>query len=302
MAPATIASVDDLRAIERAGPRAWMRFDQVHDALADVAARFSDRPALTALAAADDPSPRRWTYVELLAEIRRCANLFRDLAGRSEPRVALLLPPLPEAWFALWGAETAGVACPINHALTDDHLVALLNTADVNLVVTLVPGHAAGDIGARVLRLRGHCPALQTVLTVGGAVAGTLDFACGACPARRCRAGLRATRGAGPRRGAVPHRRHHRAAQAGAAHPRQPAPCGLGRGAAVRRERARRDPERLPALPRRRGVCLRAGAAAVGRPRSCCRRPPAGAMRLRRQGLAADPGATASRCWRRCRR
>ena len=177
MAPTPIASVDDLREIERAGPRAWMRFDQVHDALADVAARFADRPALTALAAADDPSPRRWTYFELLAEIRRCANLFRDLADTAEPRVALLLPPLPEAWFALWGAETAGVACPVNHALTDDHLVALLNAAEVNLVVTLVSGHAAGDIGARVLRLRGHCPALQTVLTVGGAVAVTLDFA-----------------------------------------------------------------------------------------------------------------------------
>ena len=198
MAPATIASVDDLREIERAGPRAWMRFDQVHDAFADVAARFSDRPALTALAAADDPSPRRWTYCELLAEIRRCANLFRELAGGAEPRVALLLPPLPEAWCALWGAETAGIACPVNHALTDDHLVALLNTAEVNMVVTLVPGHAAGDIGARVLSLRGHCPALQTVLTVGGAVAGTLDFA--AARARHDGAALGFATPAGPDR------------------------------------------------------------------------------------------------------
>jgi len=177
MNPATIASVDDLRAIERAGPRVWMRFDQIADALGDVAARFPDRPALTALAAADDPSPRRWTHAQLGDEIHRSANLFRALTGPAEPRVALLLPPLPEAWFALWGAETAGIACPINHALADDHLVALLNAAAVNVVVTLVPGHAAGDIGARVQGLRRRCPAIEAVLTVGGAVDGTLDFA-----------------------------------------------------------------------------------------------------------------------------
>lgn len=177
MNPATIASVDDLHAIERAGPRVWMRFDQIADALGDVAARFPDRPALTALAAADDPSPRRWTHAQLGDEIHRSANLFRALTGPAEPRVALLLPPLPEAWFALWGAETAGIACPINHALADDHLVALLNAAAVNVVVTLVPGHAAGDIGARVQGLRRRCPAIEAVLTVGGAVDGTLDFA-----------------------------------------------------------------------------------------------------------------------------
>ena len=55
-----------------------------------------------------------------LAEVRRSANLFRALSGNAAPRVALLMPPLPQAWFALWGAETAGVACPINHALADD--------------------------------------------------------------------------------------------------------------------------------------------------------------------------------------
>lgn len=175
----TIASRDDVRAIERAGARAWMPFDQVLDALADVAARHPDRPALTALASADDTAPRRWTYRALLGEVRRCANLFHGLAvapGRT-PRVALLLPPLPEAWFALWGAETAGVACPMNPALADDHLVALLNAAAVDTVVTLVPGHAAGDIGARVLRIRHRCPGLVSVLTVGGAVDGTLDLA-----------------------------------------------------------------------------------------------------------------------------
>ncbi len=158
MAPATIASVDDLRAIERAGPRAWMRFDQVHDALAEVAARFSDRPALTALAAADDPSPRRWTYFELLAEIRRCANLFRDLAGASEPRVALLLPPLPEAWFVLWGAETA-VSVPGQPRADRRSSRGAVEHGRSGPGGHAGAGDAAGDIGARVMSLRGSADA-----------------------------------------------------------------------------------------------------------------------------------------------
>lgn len=167
----SIGSLEDLRRIEAAGLAAWMPHAQVHEALAAVAARHPDRPAITALATAGDPAPRRWTYTALLAGITRAANLFRALADA--PRVALLLPPLPEAWLALWGAETAGIACPINPALADDHLVALLEAAGVNIVVTLVPGHAAGDIGDRVQRLGSRCPGLRAVLTVGG---GAQDF------------------------------------------------------------------------------------------------------------------------------
>lgn len=172
-----ISQAADLRAIESAPYPEFMAFGHVHDALADVARRHPSRPALTALQRADDPAPRRWTHAQLVGEVRRTARLFRALAGGDEPRVALLLPPLPEAWFALWGAETAGIACPINPALDDVHLAALLNAARVNLVVTLVPGHAAGDIGDRVLRLHSGCPGVREVIGVGGVPpAGMIDF------------------------------------------------------------------------------------------------------------------------------
>ena len=174
-----IASLADVQMIERAGQQRWMPFTQVFDALADVARRHGDRPALTALASAHDPQPRRWNYSQLLAEIGRSANLFRSLVDDGEPRVALLLPPLPEAWFALWGAEAAGIACPINPALSDDHLVALLNATRVNLAVTLAADHTAGDIGRRIQQLRARCPALQAVVTVGGGTADTVDFEAG---------------------------------------------------------------------------------------------------------------------------
>jgi len=172
--PLAIASQVDLAAAAASLPvHEYIAHRHVYAALSDVARRRGARPALTALpatiaAAPSASAPGRWTHAELHAEITRAANLFRELASGRAPRVALLLPPLPEAWFALWGAETAGIACPINHALGDEHLATLLRTAEVEIVVTLAPGHAAGDIGARVLRLRDRCPGLRHLLTVGG--------------------------------------------------------------------------------------------------------------------------------------
>lgn len=173
-----ISSLADLRAIESAGIAAWMPFGHLFDALADVARCHAARTALTALAHADDAQPRRWTYAQLLDAVVRAARLLAERADGAEPRVALLLPPLPEAWIALWAAEAAGVAVPINHALADEHLRALLVAAQVNVIVTLAPGHVAGDIGTRVERLAAGLPGLRAVLTVG---AGGEDDFLGGC-------------------------------------------------------------------------------------------------------------------------
>ena len=172
-----ITCAEDLRHIEARPYRDFMAFDQVYDALAEAARRHGPRPALTALATADDPTPRTWTHAQLIADIRRAGRLFRRLAGAETPRVALLLPPLPEAWLALWGAEAVGTACPINHALAPEHLAELIHATGANLVLTLAPGHVAGDIGSRVLGLLPGCPGVRRVLTVGaGTPPGALDF------------------------------------------------------------------------------------------------------------------------------
>lgn len=165
MTPDRIASLADLRAIEAGGIDRWMRHAHVHDALSAVAAAQPDRPALTVLAHAGDTAPTRLTHAALRDAITRGANALRALSAA--PRVALLLPPLPQAWIGLWAAETAGIACPMNPALGDEHLAALIDAAGVDIVLTLAPGHPAGDIGTRVQGLRGRCPGLRHVLTVG---------------------------------------------------------------------------------------------------------------------------------------
>ncbi len=164
-----IASHADVERIESRPYGEYMAHASVFDALADAAARHGERPALSFVVDADKPeSTRRWTHREFLADVRRAANAFRLLADGEEPRVALLLPAIPQMYFALWGAETAGVACPINYLLNADHIAELIEASGANLLVALGPDTEL-DIWSRVAGLRERCPRLKRVLAVGGA-------------------------------------------------------------------------------------------------------------------------------------
>lgn len=76
-------------------------------ALQDVADRHGERIAIMGI---DEPDVtadvRRWAYTRPVGDIRRAANLLRQLPDDVAPRGALLLP---ETHPALWGAETAGL-------------------------------------------------------------------------------------------------------------------------------------------------------------------------------------------------
>src|SRR5882757_2393582 len=94
------------------------------DVFVGTASRLPDRIALTMLmTGAPDENPRRVSYSDLLALIRRAANLFSSLAG-PRPGVAYMLPSLIETHAVLWGAETAGYAVPINFLLHPEHIAA----------------------------------------------------------------------------------------------------------------------------------------------------------------------------------
>ncbi len=180
--PSFIATHADVRRIAEAPYEAFMPHRRILEALEDVARQHPERTALTAI---DEPHPdapvRRWTYARLVADIRRAANLFHRLADGRPPRVALLLPPVPEAHLALWGAQTAGIACPINFQLNAQHIVELIRAVDANILVALGPAPDL-DIDEKVEQLARECPRLHHVLHVqaGPGIAlrpGQRDFA-----------------------------------------------------------------------------------------------------------------------------
>ena len=165
-----IASHADVERIESRPYAEYMAHASVLDALADAAR--SSRPTAPRSPSSSTPTSRP----------RRSAGR----TANSSPTCAA--PPTPSArwpeatsrvsrcccrrsrrcYFALWGAETAGVACPINYLLNADHIAELIDASGANLLVALGPNPEL-DIWSRVAGLRARCPGLKRVLAVGGA-------------------------------------------------------------------------------------------------------------------------------------
>jgi fatty-acyl-CoA synthase len=163
-----IATHLDIRQIEAAPLPLGLAHPSVFEALRSVAEQHPTRKALTYVSTVSPTIESvSWTHQEFLAQIIRTANLFTQLAGREEPRIAMLLPAIPQAYFTLFGGETAGVVCPINYLLGTDHIAELLNAAKINILVALGP-HSELDLWSRIASLRRSCPNLKHVLAVGG--------------------------------------------------------------------------------------------------------------------------------------
>lgn len=165
-APPSIASIADVRRLSALPYERFMPHRRILEALQDVAARQPQRIALTGIELPDpDAAVRRWTYAQLVADVRRTANLYHALADGAPARVALLLPPMPQTHLALWAAETAGTACPINHQLDVDHLAALIDATQANILVALGPAPDL-DIAPKAEVLAARCRGLRHLLHV----------------------------------------------------------------------------------------------------------------------------------------
>jgi fatty-acyl-CoA synthase len=149
------ASIDDIVRLEARPYRELVPVETTFDVFRRSAALYPERPALTFLETGDPGGPARTVgYAELLARITQAANLFRRLGVGSEDAVAILAPNMPEAHYALWGAQVAGRACPINNLLNQEHIEALVRASGAKLVVALGPNPEL-DIWARAGALRG---------------------------------------------------------------------------------------------------------------------------------------------------
>ena len=101
---------------------------------------WPDRVALSVL-----PDAERWeqpvdrTFAELLDDVHRCANVFHGLGVRRADGVALLAPNCAELVAATLAGELAGIAAPINGALSREHLAELLRRSGARVLVSAGP-------------------------------------------------------------------------------------------------------------------------------------------------------------------
>ena len=164
-----LASLDDLRRIETRPYEESVPWRGPLDVLRAAAGKWPSRDALVFVRRGDPDDaaepPVRESFETLLANVLRAANAFRAAGLRDEESVALLLPPVPAAHHALWGAEVAGRACPINTLLSVEHAAHLLHEARATVLVALGPAPGL-DTWTRACALRERVPGLKAVFRV----------------------------------------------------------------------------------------------------------------------------------------
>ena len=160
---------DDVRALETLPLAQRVSVRSTYELIRNSAAAFGDKTALTFLPTAEPGGPSvRWSYARLLQGVHQTANALHRLGLRSGDAVAVLLPGCLEYHLALWGGAAAGIVQPLNPLLSDDKLVALMNAAQVRVLIAWGDETSEGDAGlwAKSQRIRTRVPTLKTVLRV----------------------------------------------------------------------------------------------------------------------------------------
>jgi fatty-acyl-CoA synthase len=145
----------DIEALERTPYEEAIPQRTTYGLIRRAAERFPERDVFVFLPDGDPATPpQRIRYAELLANIHRAANLFRALGVGPQDAVAILAPNIPATHYALWGAQLAGLACPINFMLQPEHIGGLLDAGGAKVVVALGP-NAALDVWPSVQKVPG---------------------------------------------------------------------------------------------------------------------------------------------------
>ncbi|MDE2455987.1 MAG: acyl-CoA synthetase, partial [Burkholderiales bacterium] len=172
-----LASAAELREFERTPFPDRLAAGNIYEALQQAAARTLDAAALKFVRNGDPDKPvPEVSYREFLAKVTQAANLFTSLGVGANGVVSLLMPLLPQTFFALYGAQAVGIANPVNPLLSAEQIGEILRAAGTKVLVVLgpVPG---SDIWDKVQRIRASLPDLTAVVAVHGmGAAGALEF------------------------------------------------------------------------------------------------------------------------------
>jgi fatty-acyl-CoA synthase len=163
-----IATLADVEALERVPFAERQPANSVYEMLCGVADLHPDKPAFRSLATGQPDEPTRdMTYAQFKRQITQAANLFRALGVGPSESVSMLMPIAAETFVAMFGAQVAGMANPINFLLEADHIVALLREARCRVLIgpdpDLVPG-----LWQKIEAVRAAAPDLKAVIRIGG--------------------------------------------------------------------------------------------------------------------------------------
>ena len=138
--------------------------DTIGDNLTRTVGRFSDAEAMV-----DVPSGRRWTYLELDADVTALALGLLALGVESGDRIGIWSPNCPE-WTLLQyaTAKVGAILVNINPAYRSHELAYVLRQSGMRMLVSAVV-HRTSDYRAMIDEVRSTCPDLRAVIYIGEA-------------------------------------------------------------------------------------------------------------------------------------
>jgi acetyl-CoA synthetase len=116
--------------------------------------------------------PRAVSYAELLAEVKRFANVLRGLGVAKGDRVGIYMPMIPEAAVAMLGCARIGaVHSVVFGGFSSEALRDRMNDAQARLIVTADGGYRRGAVVPLKASVDGAlagagCPSVKTVVVV----------------------------------------------------------------------------------------------------------------------------------------
>jgi fatty-acyl-CoA synthase len=173
----TVRTQHDIAALEKLPALTRIRQRTVLDLIEEAAEQHADRTAIRFLSGTTPNDPvRDITFAELGRRVIQTANLLHAEGIGPEDTVTILLPGVPETFFALWGAEIAAVANPVNYFLNAAQIAGIMKEAGAKALIAADPS-LFPDIWPKVEEIRAAMPGLK-VFRVGGtsAMPGVIDF------------------------------------------------------------------------------------------------------------------------------
>lgn len=129
--PTDLATIESVPLSERGLP------SSTYAMLVRAAKLWPERIAVTVL-----PDGTRWehpvrrTFGELLHDVHQSANLLYHLGVQRDDAVALIAPNCDELITATLAAQVAGIAAPINGALSPEHVSELVRLSGARVLIT----------------------------------------------------------------------------------------------------------------------------------------------------------------------
>ncbi|GAA1668842.1 acyl-CoA synthetase [Citricoccus zhacaiensis] len=162
-----INTPEDRQFLESFTPEQLRAADTIYGCVQQIAGQSPEKPAIVRLEAPSvEKSRETTTYGQLLSRMTQMANCFTAASGSQRTIVATMVPMLNDGLIALWAAQTAGVAVPINPFIEYHALVGLLRTSEATVLVT-TPEVAKERGLDDFADLRADVPSLKRVLLIG---------------------------------------------------------------------------------------------------------------------------------------